>query len=344
MTPPPTTRHLIVGVARNLFLAGCAAYGLNVTLFVIARALIGERWGIIALFNNFAHLLWAPALIILPICLLWRKWLLTALSIAPAVALISAYLPMLAPKSVPPPMPNRFYLLTYNLLAQKTELDQLADFMLSTSADIIAVQELSFPAAEALAAALADSHPYQALHPGAVFEGQGIFSRYPILADDYWVIYLGHQQVTLDINGMTVTLFNAHPIHALVPNLGFSAAPRRQEIMTILSRATALQGPIILAGDFNITDLSEDYARIRSASFRDVYRDVGMGLGFTFPNALRGLPFLGRSPIFQWLPPLARIDYVFINAGLVPLSAEVLPYKGYSDHYPLKVELGLPSS
>lgn len=343
MTGSTTTRRIVVGIARNVLIATWAAYGLNVTLFIIARALIGERWGIITLFNNFAHLLWAPAVVILPLCLLWRKWFPALLTLAPTVAFLSAYLPMLAPKTIPPSSPPRFTLLTYNVLAQKTRLDQLAAFILSTDADIVAIQELSVTAAQTLSAALSEAYPYQALHPGSVYEGQGVFSRYPILADDYWVIHLGHQQVTLDIEGRRVTLFNAHPIHALIPSWGFSGAPRRQEIETLLSRAASVQGPILLVGDFNITDLSEDYGRIRAASFRDVYREVGTGLGFTFPNARRGLPFVGRSPFFSWLPPLARIDYVFINSALVPLGAQVLPYAGESDHYPLKVELGFSS-
>lgn len=93
-------------------------------------------------------------------------------------------------------------------------------------------------------------------------------------------------------------------------------------------------GAVILLGDFNTTDLDENYRRI-TTNYQDAFREVGWGLGFTNPDwsteqAREGLPFIS---LYQ------RIDYVFYNRAFTALDARVWPSSGGSDHRPLYVVL-----
>ena len=94
----------------------------------------------------------------------------------------------------------------------------------------------------------------------------------------------------------------------------------------------AIDGPVLVAGDFKTSAGSRPH-RILLRHLRDAYREVGGGVGHTFPQpaSVRGL----------WVPaPLLRIDYVFFRGGLEPLRARTLPHPG-SDHRAVLVELSL---
>src|SRR5688500_13997018 len=69
---------------RNFYIAMTGAYGLSVVLFLLGRVMIGQQWLVIEFFNTFAHLLWIPALLLLPITLLMREWRV-ALLLVPAI-------------------------------------------------------------------------------------------------------------------------------------------------------------------------------------------------------------------------------------------------------------------
>src|ERR1041384_7368207 len=48
-------------------------YSMMVILILIPQALIGERVGLVALFNTVAQILWLPSLFLLPLALLLRS-------------------------------------------------------------------------------------------------------------------------------------------------------------------------------------------------------------------------------------------------------------------------------
>ena len=99
----------------------------------------------------------------------------------------------------------------------------------------------------------------------------------------------------------------------------------RQNQLDILRReAAAVQGPLIVAGDFNTPPRGRIY-RALAAQFSDAWDAAGRGLGYTFVSA----------------QPSLRIDHVFAR-GLKVVSAEVqLP--GGSDHRALAVRLRGPN-
>ncbi|MBZ0297328.1 MAG: endonuclease/exonuclease/phosphatase family protein [Anaerolineae bacterium] len=323
----------------NGLIALIGAYGLSVFGFLILRAMVGESLVVIATFNSFAHLLYLPALILLPLCLLLGR-VRVALLLVPAVAaFLLTYGQSFLPRTVPAP-DQTFSILTYNLKSQTVNLEKLTAVIEAADADIVALQELSEAAADHLATVFAEAYPHQALHPqpGEPIPGQGVLSRYPITADEYWRIYLGHQRITLTLEDQPVALYNSHPIHPFVSRYGFEW--RAEEISTLLQRADAETMPVLIAGDFNMSDQSEDYAHI-TTRYQDSYRQVGWGLGFTFPNLFdENASLVQQFGFAGGVPPLARLDYVFHDDYFQSVEAQVWPDAGGSDHRPVYVVLG----
>ncbi|MFP4250465.1 MAG: endonuclease/exonuclease/phosphatase family protein [Armatimonadota bacterium] len=87
------------------------------------------------------------------------------------------------------------------------------------------------------------------------------------------------------------------------------------------------EGPVILAGDLNITSASRYYEQI-SAHLTDSFAEVGRGFGNTF--------------VWRQRLPAFRIDYVWTGGGVTPLRCETRPHLP-SDHRPLVAELALPA-
>ncbi len=111
----------------------------------------------------------------------------------------------------------------------------------------------------------------------------------------------------------------------------------------VLTRAERDTGPILIAGDFNMSDQSSDYQRI-AKDYKDAYHERGWGLGFTFPDFAYASALPANLPLMSLLiRPIARLDYVFHNADLQVLSARVIANSGGSDHRPVLTEFSLKS-
>lgn len=308
--------------------------------FLLLRGLVGESWSVIALFNSFAHLLFIPALLLMPLALLLRRRLLIAILLPVLLLFVLDYGVTFTSRPAHA-ADNELRLLTYNLKAQTHNLDPALSVIRDIDADVVALQEVSTEMAARIKSDLIEMYPYQALHPqtGNPIPGQAVLSRWPLLADTYWRVYLAAQRVTLDIDGQPVTVYNAHPMQPMQPD-GFSM--RGQDIDDILERADAETVPLLLVGDFNMSDQSDDYRRV-AADYHDSYRAAGWGLGFTFPA---DLPFLGAGAaqppgLVRHFPALVRLDYVFHDAYFETLTAEVWPERGGSDHLPVVATLAL---
>jgi endonuclease/exonuclease/phosphatase (EEP) superfamily protein YafD len=104
----------------------------------------------------------------------------------------------------------------------------------------------------------------------------------------------------------------------------FNSSYRSREIAEILERSSAETNPVILVGDFNMADLSDEYRAIRE-SYSDAFGEVGQGFGWTFS--------LSSYPAFL------RLDYLFFSEGIRPITAEVLADRWGSDHHPILLSL-----
>lgn len=344
---PPHRRnvgHFLLRVPI-IFIDECA---LVIALLLLLKWLVGEQWEIVALGNSFLPLLLVLALLLFPVALLRRRWSIVLILLPAVVFFALSYGVCFLPRSVPAdPQAVQMKLLTYNIHSEQAALEPITALIRDSGADVVAVQELSSEAAAHFAKALMNVYPYQAFHTkaGEPVIGQGVLSRYPFTSDDYWrneslPLQLGHQRVQIDLKDTRVTLYNAHPIHPILKDGHlFYTALRSQEIDSVLQRAAQDTGPVIIVGDFNMADQADDYHRV-TVRYADVYREVGWGLGPTFPdfsspNAVPG----GRTSLP--IPLLVRLDYVFRNRAVQAVEAKVWPSSGGSDHRPVFTQLAL---
>ena len=191
-------------VAARSFVAVSVLYGTGITLFLVLKITVGERWALIGLFDSFLPLFLLPSLALLPVCALWRRWRLVALMTFAALTFGIGYGTTFVPRP-----PNTAAegpatsILTYNVHSESQQFTAMIEVIRSANADIVALQELSPAAADLIMQELIRAYPYQALHPNVInpIWGQGVLSRYPIRSDEYWHISLGHQRVTIDVRG-----------------------------------------------------------------------------------------------------------------------------------------------
>lgn len=294
-----------------------------------------------------------PVLIMTLILRYWRMSLALAF---PALFVFSYYAPFFVPSTVhAPDDAPQLTVLTFNILQRKNFAEDIAQVILESGADVVAVQELSLDVETTLSKLLHDTYPYQALHPQTgrnnFFRGQGVYSRFPIVEDNYWQFddfpifqpgywkvfpTHGHQRVVLRVDDQNLVLYNTHLWPAIdwagglkfdtnnLNDYGHSEAARR-----LVERTSAETLPLIWVGDFNMSDQFAEYDTI-TAYLTDSFRESGTGMGYTYPAQGWG-----------FLPPLMRLDYIFHSDALVSVETHVLTDYAHSDHRPVMSTLAL---
>jgi endonuclease/exonuclease/phosphatase (EEP) superfamily protein YafD len=97
-------------------------------------------------------------------------------------------------------------------------------------------------------------------------------------------------------------------------DVGVNTGLRLLQVRTIAERAAREERPVVIAGDFNLPELSPAF-RQTFGSYRDAFREAGWGLGYTYPS---------KHP---WL----RLDHILVSPSLRVGAVEV-ECKGFSDH------------
>lgn len=226
-------------------------------------------------------------------------------------------------------------------------VERILDAVAQQNGDVVAIQELSPLVAAALAAEMQERYPYQLLAPSRSSEGMGLLSRYPFEVVRHPMEY-NAQHVRVSIDGHDITLINVHleapqidirrhPRLRFLPFVsGYDAAERERGLAALLRDIDAIGGPLLLSGDFNLSDREASY-RALDARLHDAYRDTMLGFGFSFPYWQR-VGGVGHVPVPF---PLIRIDYVWSRDGILPVQAHTdCPTSG-SDHCLLAAELRL---
>jgi vancomycin resistance protein VanJ len=333
--------------AVRLLIAAAHLYCVGVCGWAALHLLFGDRWWWLFLLNSLAVYLFAPLPLLLAPALTTRRrevWVGFGVVLA-----LGAYFygRLLLPKFLPgsPPGPT-ISVMTYNVLGANGQTAQVEAAIRASDADVIALQELNPPIAEAIRRDLAAEYPYQVLDPQPGVAGLGVISRYPLHPTDAVPpgIWVGTPQVLdLTFGDTAVTLVNFHaiPPGSYAPAiLEYTTREREQQARTLAALAAARSGPLIVPGDLNASDCSTAYAIVTSVLV-DPWRAAGWGLGHTFPGAASfgsSRPTIAGIPVPMWL---VRIDYVFHSADWQPMAARVGPWDGVSDHRPVVVELAL---
>ena len=307
-----------------------------VLLYFIAR-LAGhvEHW----LVDALSYVL--PLLLLLSILHLpgavWRrsKFLASAMALPLVVFGIlygPSYLPRVGSKEVGP----SFTVMSYNLWGGNDQYDSIVGAINQMAPDVVGLQEINDRIANEIQRDLADRYPYR------VIDGdQAVFSRFPIV--DRVLLLIGDerapipvQHIVLDVDGRRIGIVNAHPHSpALMASrflglrLGYPSGLanhfRDLEVREMMRVVEKIEGPLIVLGDFNLTDLQAVYGKM-TQMLLDAHREAGYGLGFT------------RTPVRGIGPATWRIDFVFYTPELTALSTRTGDFAG-SDHRPVVAEL-----
>lgn len=313
-------------------------YLLFMIAYLVARFVIQTDWRFVALLDNVAAYLFFPIIIGFLISLLLRARRLFGLYLLVSLIGLLWVGRALIPLQFSEASMNgtRIELISFNVSPENTRLDEASAWISSHSPDILALQDF----AEDMSAfsALAESYEYSASLDFVT--DSVVYSRYPILEAgdislDDWMI----QRLVLDVEGSQVLLYNLHLSMPFNENeadwlvLRYDDFRRDAQIKRLMEAVAEETLPVILAGDFNMSEWSPIYSELAS-QLQDAYRNTSWGIGATFPAGASEEPY-------ATFPRLFRLDYVWYSEPIEANYAIVGTNLG-SDHLPLRVELIIP--
>ena len=227
-----------------------------------------------------------------------------------------------------------FPLVTFNQLVYSTNMDTQLAAIRAQHADVVALQELAPPVAEAMQRDLKTIYPHQILSPSNSVAGVGLLSRYPLEpaegmdgAQGQWAI--------LRVAGQKITVANVHLHFSGISRIRsqrfgslsyfcmYDTSGRLHQANALRQAARKVGGGLIMMGNFNTGDREPGYA-VLASELHDAFGETGSGFGFTFPNHKRMGPI--TIPF-----PLVRIDYVWTRGSVAPVATHV-NCDGGSDH------------
>ena len=333
-----------------------ASYAILLAALTLCRVLRLGGISPLDLANVFAPWLYLPLLLTLPLSLAyaWRRssgkskrdgrsplgWLragwLALLQIALLIYACCAFGWLMLPKPTLPPPDDTISVITFNVQGSNARLDRAVDWLLAADADIVALQETR-DGYDSRLAQLVAAYPHEA----HIENGVRVFSRLPILSREVLILEESPGWLALKLllvhDGRELALYAAHLAlprahDAVKAGFGWEMARaydesrRNAQIRRLLQLLRGETAPVIVAGDFNMSDSSLIYDAI-ALQLDDAWREVGHGAGRTWPLA----------HAIGWhsaIPPLLRIDYLWHSEHLRAATAELGADVG-SDHLPL---------
>jgi len=312
-------------------LALVAALGL---LAATVAALLGKVWWGFELFSHFR-----PHYVALQLPLCGALFALGRRRVAAVLALLAVpnvwpLLPYLSgagpaapavaagdPKRVSDTIfSGRVELMAVNVEWRNRSSERLLEIIREESPDAVLIVEYTEEWRKRLTPVFAD-YPHRVLIPDETAFGIALLSRVPLR--DVRPFRLGSTaaiDATLVADGGELRLIG---VHLRPPTRSRWAAERARQLDALARIVDGIDGPLAVAGDFNLSPYSP--------YFRDLLRATGLrdsrtGYGFTWPSFL---PLLG-------IP----IDHCLVSPGVGVTAFRRLPAFG-SDHYPIVVELSM---
>lgn len=299
--------------------------GVLAGLLVVVNVLpLGARltW-LLELTTHFRLQYLAVTAVLLVLLALRRRW--RACAILAAAGAVSAlpvlpYLPRFA--SQPSAATAQVKVVTVNVSFLQFSARRLLEVIREAAPDVLVVQELT-PHAETVLKDLDTAFPHYRKFPADGPSGIGLWSRFELGEGN--IFALGRvPAIETEVQGPAGP-FTVIGVHLSAPTSPRRAAARNQELVELAARATTVAGPLVVAGDFNVTPYSPYFAEwLESSALTDSRR--GRTLSPSWPTML---PWAG-----------VPIDHVAVNSGFDIVAHRRLPNFD-SDHYGLIVELAL---
>lgn len=218
--------------------------------------------------------------------------------------------------------PTTFRLLSFNVWFRNPDMQRVADYIEKSRADAVVLLELTPSQAETLKPLL-PTYPHYHIEPARM--GAAVFTKWPVISAEAVPLAKSGAiaaRMTIDWRGSPVNVLGVHLNWPLGPR---NSKFRNEELGKLVEFSKARQGPLIVAGDFNLTPWSEYF---RDALEQSGLHDAAIGFG------------LARSWPSQFAPVGIRIDHCWLSPQWRSVSAEIGPSLG-SDHLPLIADLSL---
>lgn len=322
------------------------SYSGLILCYFILRVLFWDRFWIVALLSTFIPLILLP-IFLLPISSFFviKKHWFTIISSIVCICLLSwMHLKYWSPSQIiPTGSPAIVKILSVNLSWNRTKPKTLINLVIQGKPDIICLQETTDRQINIALPKLKIFYPYQALAPNAI-----LISKYPFILSENLHL-AGHkewqQRAIININQQEIVIYN---VQTISPWMGqqkifsffkfpvYEYAKRSAEIQDLVQRIKKETSPVIVAGDFNLTDQTQDYYQLKTI-LQDSFQTSGFGFGFTWPDGW-DLSLLIKSLKWKLNYPLFRIDYIWYSKDWGSKSVQVLPSTG-SEHLPIAAEL-----
>ena len=287
---------------------------------------LGARlWWVFDLTTNFRLQYLGVAGVLLALLALRRKWPpATALLVVAALNAwpVLPYVPRLATATTAPPTATRLKVLTVNVSFWRFSARRFREIVAEAQPDVLLVVEFT-PRAEEVLAEFDKVFPQQLKAPAEGPYGIGLWSRFPL--QSAYTFPLGPVQGVEARVQTPAGVFTLLGAHLVSPTLPRRAEQRNEGLELLAQRRAAISGPVIVAGDFNVTPYSPYYSDWLATTGLTDSR-YGRTLSASWPAAL---PILG-------IP----IDHVAVSNEFVILAHHRLPAFG-SDHWGIMAELAL---
>jgi endonuclease/exonuclease/phosphatase (EEP) superfamily protein YafD len=195
----------------------------------------------------------------------------------------------------------RLRLLTINARGGAADPAAILRILQSHNVDVLAVQELTAQMVSRLAAAgLGQLLPFSHLDPRPGSLGTGLWARWPLTPlPPVPALTAAAPRARIDPpGGQPVTLT---AVHLLAPMQGHAAIWQR-ELALIQQTLAEVDGPQVVAGDFNASRDHRPFRDLLAAGFRDCADSSPHRSwpGFTWPTDRR-------------MPPVMRLDHVLVS-------------------------------
>lgn len=301
---------------------------LGATIAVIANLLpLGSPlWWTLDLTTHFRVQYLVATIALLVLFAVRRKWGICAVLVAAGAVSAAPVLPYLpfgrvTPAAVAAGAPP-LKVLTVNVSFGKFAPRRLLEIVRETDPDVLVVQELT-PHAETVLADFDTLFPHHRKFPAEGPYGIGLWSRRELESGATFA--LGRlPAIEARVRG-PAGVFTVIGVHLSAPTSPRRAAARKQELIELAARSAEVTGPLVVAGDFNVTPYSPYFVQwLADSGLTDSRRGRTLSVSWPTTNPWLGIP----------------IDHVAVNAGFDILSHRRLP-NFESDHYGVLVELAL---
>jgi endonuclease/exonuclease/phosphatase (EEP) superfamily protein YafD len=314
--------------------------------YFILRLIFWDRFWVVGFISTFIPWILFPILIlpVLGFFILKQRWFAIAGAIASILLVSWMHVKYFSPHPINASNSQpSIKIFSLNCSWYKTQSPNLVNLIQQQQPDLIFLQEIVKKHTERAFVWLKAAYPYQVGTPPV-----GILSKYPIIFNE--TLHLaGHQETQqraiIRINQQDVVVYNIQVLspwirmHNILPFLSipiYEYADRTAEIQDLVQRLQKETQPVIVAGDFNMTDQSQDYNYLQTV-LQDSFQISGRGFGFTWPHGWE-LSFLIKNSPWKLNYPIFRIDYIWYDKHWVSRSTKILPTTG-SEHLPVQTEL-----